>query len=57
MAKYWKAIIAATGMALVLLNALAGQSAGFTPQTQGYITLGIAVLTPALVWLKANEGA
>ncbi len=57
MSKYWKAIIAAGGMVLVVLNAVAGQSAGLSPQAQGYVTLGIAILTPVLVWAKANEPA
>lgn len=57
MSKYWKAIIAAIGMILLVLNALAGQSVGFTPATQGYVTLAIAILTPVSVYLKANTPA
>ena len=57
MAQYWKAIIAAVGMVLMVLNALAGQSLGLTPAAQGYITLAIAVLTPVSVYLKANAPA
>jgi hypothetical protein len=57
MSKYWKAIIAAIGMALMVLNALAGASVGLSPAAQGYITLAIAVLTPVSVYLKANTPA
>lgn len=53
MGKYWKAIIAAVGVALIILNSLAGQAL-FSPQTQGYINLALAVLTPVSVYLKAN---
>lgn len=57
MAKYWKAIIAAVGMGLVVLNALAGQSLGFSPSVQVDINLALAVLTPISVYLKANAQA
>lgn len=57
MAKYWKAIIAAVGMGLVVLNALAGQSLGFSPSVQVDINLALAVLTPISVYLKANAPA
>jgi len=57
MTKYWKGIISALGMLLIVLNALAGQSVGIPPNVQGWITLLIAVLTPTLVVLKKNEPA
>lgn len=52
-----KAIVAAIGMALIILNSLAGQSVGFSPAWQGYINLALAVLTPVSVYLKANAPA
>ena len=55
--QYAKAIIGAIGMILVVLNSLAGASAGFTPQVQGYITLAIAILTPVLTYLQPNANS
>lgn len=52
-----KAIVAALGVALLILNSLAGQAVGMSPATQGYVNLGIAVLTPISVYLKANKPA
>lgn len=51
-----KALVAAIGMALIILNSLAGQAV-FSPNVQGYINLGLAVLTPVSVYLKANKPA
>lgn len=49
-----KAIVAAIGMALIILNSLAGQTV-FSPEVQSYINLALAVLTPISVYLKANK--
>jgi hypothetical protein len=51
-----KAIVAFIGMALMILNSLAGQQL-FSPDVQGYVNLGIAVLTPISVYAKANKPA
>lgn len=51
-----KALVAAIGMALIILNSLAGQAV-FSPNVQGYINLALAVLTPVSVYLKANKPA
>lgn len=51
-----KALIAALGMALIILNSLAGQAI-FSPDVQGYINLALAVLTPVSVYLKKNAPA
>lgn len=50
-----KAIVAVVGMALLVLNSLAAASVGFTPQTQNYISLAIAILTPIAVYLAKNQ--
>ena len=51
-----KALVAAIGMALIILNSLAGQTV-FSPNVQGYINLALAVLTPVSVYLKKNAPA
>lgn len=51
-----KALIAGLGMALIILNSLAGQAV-FSPAVQGDITLALAVLTPVSVYLKKNAPA
>lgn len=51
-----KALIAALGAGLIILNSLAGQTV-FSPAIQGDITLALAVLTPISVYLKANKPA
>lgn len=51
-----KALIAGLGVALIILNSLAGQAI-FSPEVQGYINLGLAVLTPVSVYLKKNAPA
>ncbi len=51
-----KALVAALGMALIILNSLAGQTV-FSPDVQTDINLALAVLTPISVYLKKNAPA
>ncbi len=48
-----KALVAGVGMALLVLNNLVGFN--FSPNVHWGINLGIAVLTPMAVYLKANK--
>lgn len=48
-----KALVAGVGAALLVLNNLVGFN--FSPNVHWGINLGIAVLTPMAVYLKANK--
>lgn len=51
---YAKAIVAAIGMILLVLNSLLGASAGLNANAQNYISLAIAILTPIAAYLQPN---
>ena len=54
LAEYWKAAVAAGGALLILLNTLVGLN-HFSERTLDWINTGIAGLTAAGVWFKANQ--